>query len=229
MRCTRGKASPNSFTKIKLFANSGGYCQNPNCNENLFKSFEEKEIHIAEIAHIISVNNGARTNSKLTPEEKGNYNNLILLCPNCHTTIDKAEDSFPEELILKWKLEHKNKLNITFGIKKYKSRDDVKKALEQFFRENKMIFDNYGPNTDERFNPESEIPKIWLKKIRKFIIPNNRKIFELIQTNYALLNSFEKDIFEEFKLHINDFEAKHIFREQSNGTQFPNQITNIYE
>ena len=55
MSCTRGKASPNRFTQFKLFANSGGYCQNSSCNEKLYKSFEAGEIHIAEIAHIISV------------------------------------------------------------------------------------------------------------------------------------------------------------------------------
>jgi glutathionyl-hydroquinone reductase len=228
MSCKRGKASPNLFTKTKLFANSGGYCQNPECNENLFKTFEEKEIHIAEIAHIISVNKGARKNSKLTPAEKGSYENLILLCPNCHTTIDKAEEDFPTELILKWKSEHKSKLDNVFGIKKYKNRTEVRKHLEPIFLENKMIFDTYGPNTDERFNPESTMPILWLKKIREFIIPNNRKILNIIDSNYDLLNSEEKIVFENFKHHLHDFESKHIYNDESNGIQFPVKISEAY-
>lgn len=228
MSCKRGKASPNPFTKTKLFANSGGFCQNPDCNENLFKTFEEKEIHIAEIAHIISVNKGARKNSKLTPEEKGSYENLILLCPNCHTTIDKAEDDFPTELILKWKSEHKNKLNNVFGIKKYKNRNEARNHIEPILLENRMIFEIYGPNTDERYNPESTMPILWLKKIREFIIPNNRKILNIIDSNYDLLNSGEKIVFESFKHHLHDFESKHIYNEESNGIQFPIKITETY-
>ena len=228
MSCTRGKASPDRFTQFKLFANSGGYCQNPSCNENLYKSFESDDIHIAEIAHIISANEGARKNSKLTPEEKGSFENLILLCPNCHTTIDKAEDSFPVETIIKWKEDHKKKLHATFGIEKFENRKDAKNAIEPFLRENRSIFDTYGPNTEERFNPESNTLRIWVKKIREFIIPNNRKIFELINSNYSLLNEDEKIQFEKFKLHLNDFEAKHLFAEEENGSQFPTKITEIY-
>jgi glutathionyl-hydroquinone reductase len=228
MSCTRGKASPNTFTKTKLFANSGGYCQNPDCNEKLFKTFEEKEIHIAEIAHIISVNKGARKNMELTSEEKGSYENLILLCPNCHTMIDKAEEDFPTELILKWKSEHKSKLDNVFGIKIYKNRIEAKKHIESFFLENKMIFETYGPNTDERYNPESTMPILWLKKIREYIIPNNRKILNIIDSNYDLLNDEEKVVFESFKHHLYDFESKHIYNEESNGIQFPIKITEVY-
>src|SRR5690606_40771351 len=137
MSCIRGKASPDRFTQFKLFANSGGYCQNPACNENLYKSYEADEIHIAEIAHIISVNKGARKNNKLSPKEKGSFDNLILLCPNCHTAIDKAEDSFPVETILKWKDEHQQKLHVTFGIQKFETRQQAKIALEPFFLEDR--------------------------------------------------------------------------------------------
>jgi hypothetical protein len=228
MACTRGKASPNSFVKSKLFAGSGGYCQNPNCNEILFKSFDSSDIHIAEIAHIISVNEGARKNEELTPEEKGSYENLILLCPNCHTTIDKAENDFPEDLILKWKKEHQSKLNSLFGIRRFTSRTMARNHIEQLLLENKTIFETYGPNTDERFNPESQMPALWLKKIREFIIPNNRKILNIILANYNLLKEEEKVVVEYFKQHINDFEGKHIFGNEENGLQFPFKMNEIY-
>ncbi len=229
MKCSRGKASPNNFTKMKLFAHSGGFCQNPNCNENLFKTFEEAEIHIAEIAHIISVNKGARENENLTPEQKGSYDNLILLCPNCHTMIDKAENDFPESLIIKWKNEHEKKLNQMFGVLKYNTRVKVREIIEPIFLENKTVFDIYGPNTDERFNPESNMPNLWIRKIREVIIPNNRKTLKVIEANYGLLKTDEKVVFNKFKQHVFDFESKHIFNNEENGTQFPIEITNIYE
>jgi 5-methylcytosine-specific restriction endonuclease McrA len=228
MGCSRGKASPDSFTKTKLFALSGGYCQRPECNENLFKSFDETEIHIAEIAHIISVNEGPRSNRVITATEKGAFENLILLCPNCHTTIDKAEKDFPDHLIRKWKDEHEQRLNDTFGIKTLSSRAEVANLLEPIFLENKFIFDKYGPETEERFNPESQMPKIWIKKIREVIIPNNRQIERIIRANYRLMTQTERNDFVEFIQHINDFEAKHIFNFEGNGMQFPKRITQVY-
>jgi len=228
MACSRGKANPNNFTKIKLFANSGGFCQRPECNQPLFKSFKEKEIHIAEIAHIISVNKGARKDSNSTDTQKGNYNNLILLCPNCHTIIDKDEDDFPEKLIHKWKTDHVENIAKIFGIKKFSDRKSAHEMVISLFAENKKIFEVYGPETEERFNPESEFPEIWLQKIRTTLIPNNRKLLNIIEINSHLLTETEKESFHNFQLHVKDFESKHIFNTISTGIRFPQEITAIY-
>ena len=87
MTCKRGKASPDAHTKLRLFADSGGYCQNPNCNVNLFLNIGEADFHIAEMAHIISAGDLGPRSKNLTKEQKGEFLNLILLCPNCHTKI----------------------------------------------------------------------------------------------------------------------------------------------
>ena len=228
MACSRGKASPDTLTKNKLFANSAGFCQNPNCNEPLFKTFIQSEITIAEIAHIISVGDAARSSVKRTATQKASYDNLILLCPNCHTIIDKAEADFPEELIVSWKKEHEIRITQVFGIKTFSSRPQARDAVEPLFRENKVIFDYYGPLSQEQFNPESDIPLIWLRKIREFIIPNNRKIVRVIAKNQNLLNERELRTFEHFKQHVDDFESKHLFHQAANGLAFPEKITSIY-
>jgi hypothetical protein len=41
------------MTKLRLFADSGGYCGNPECSAPIFKEFDDEIIHIGEIAHII--------------------------------------------------------------------------------------------------------------------------------------------------------------------------------
>ena len=228
MACSRGKANPNYYTKLKLFANSAGYCQRPECNEPLFKAFKEKEIHIAEIAHIISVNKGARRDDSLTDIEKGSYDNLILLCPNCHTIIDKNEDDFTEQLIHKWKKNHEESISRVFGIRKLEDRESVKLIVTPLFEENKTVFEVYGPETEERFNPESEMPEVWIEKIRTIIIPNNRKLLNIIEVNSHLLTDLEKETFQNFQQHVKDFEAKHIFNTISTGIRFPQKITSIY-
>ena len=229
MACSRGKANPNSHTKLMLFADSAGYCQNPDCNQNLFLSIGDKQIHIAEMAHIISAGDeGPRANKKVSKISKGDFSNLILLCPTCHTKIDKAETEFPENLILKWKKDHNLKIKELFEIRKFESRTEAKNAISSLLNENKFIFDKYGPETDERFNPESEMPKIWLLKIRQNILPNNRKILSFIETNKHLLNKNEELVKEAFKQHVYDLENKHINHENINASQFPIELNNIF-
>lgn len=218
------------MTKLRLFADSGGYCGNPECSEPIFKEFDDEIIHIGEIAHIISAGDkGPRANANLTDEDRSKYENLLLLCPNCHTCIDKAEDKFPEALILEWKRSHKEKLARQFGIKSFTARSDAGNAVHPFLLENKYIFDTYGPNTDERFNPESSMPAQWRRKIREIIIPNNRKILNIIDMNRNLLFENEYLVVEAFRQHINDFEAKHLSGSEYSGKQFPAEMNTLFK
>src|SRR5690349_6102695 len=51
-----------------------------------------------EHAHIIAENlNGPRGDVNLPDAVRNSYLNLILLCPNCHTKIDKAPEDYPVE------------------------------------------------------------------------------------------------------------------------------------
>lgn len=227
MTCNRGKASPDSHTKLKLFADSGGYCQNPDCNVNLFLNIGEADFHIAEMAHIISAGDSGPRTKKISEEQKGEFSNLILLCPTCHTKIDKAANEFPESLIKKWKKEHSQKINTLFNIKLFTNREEVRKAILPLLNENRTIFNIYGPLTDERFNPESEMPKTWLSKIHSNILPNNRKILNILQKNYNLLSNDEAEIVEQFRQHVLDFESRHLNNEELNGVQFPSGMNNI--
>lgn len=227
MSCSRGKASPNSHTKLRLFADSAGYCQNPACNTNLFLSIGEEEFHIAEMAHIFSAGDGGpRSKIKLSKEERGKYENLILLCPNCHTEIDKVESKYSDERIRKWKKEHNSRIINLFNLSKFSSRSEARDRLEPLLRQNRAVFTRYGPMT-ERFNPESESPRLWLIKIHEFLLPNNRKIVQLLEDNYEYLNDSEMEVFEFFKQHVHDFELKHLDNKDINGIQFPDQMNKI--
>jgi hypothetical protein len=230
MSCSRGKASPDTHTRLRLCADSGGYCQTPDCNKKLFLPFSNSNFHIAEIAHIFSAtDNGPRSRKELTDDERGDYSNLILLCPSCHSTIDKAEDYFPDTLIQDWKVNHVNRINELFNIKKFKSRQEVRNAILPLLHENRTIFQQYGPMTDERFNPESDSPRYWLKKIHEFILPNNRKILNIIDANYELLSQREMQTVETYRQHVYDFEAKHINNEELNGIQFPAELNEVFK
>lgn len=230
MACKRGKASPNANTVRRLFASSGGFCQNPQCLQPLFVDAGDKNITIGELAHIFSaIDNGPRTNVDLTDEERGHFDNIILLCANCHTTIDKAEEHFTDEMIRSWKSEHIDKINATFDVKTYESREAVRNELEKYYRDNYMIFLTYGPTPENSINPEEPSAVIWLKKIQSHILPNNRKIQRLVEKNYHLLNEPEKVVFSRLCLHIDDFESKHLGVTDANGSVFPEEAQELFK
>lgn len=62
---------------------------------------------LGEQAHIVGEKtDAARGKSPLTEAERNSYHNLILLCPNCHTQIDKDENDWPVERLYSAKSEH---------------------------------------------------------------------------------------------------------------------------
>jgi len=229
MTCAKGKVAPGDVTKLRLFADSGGYCQNPTCLAELFRDIDDRAIHIAEIAHVISAaDKGPRADPTTTPEQRGTYENLILLCPVCHTTIDKADDKFPEKMIFEWKKRHKQRIADQFGLRQLESREEVRKALSPLLHENRTIFEGYGPMTSERFNPESSLPRQWLRKVRTRILPNNRKVLAICDANRTLLRGNEVETVELFRQHVEDFEAKHVGESPDNGRQFPAGMNDIF-
>jgi hypothetical protein len=178
--CSRGKANPNQNTRIHLFADSGGYCQNPGCTHELFVDLDSGPIHVAEMAHIFAANDeGPRGNAELGKEKRGAYENLILLCANCHTMIDKAADDFPDVMIRGWKRERVERLAALFGAVHLPSREAVRALIEPLMHENKHILDEYGPEIDARYDPESNGAEIWTRKILGKILPNNRRMLSM--------------------------------------------------
>jgi hypothetical protein len=71
----------------KLFALSGNLCAFPGCNKRLVNT---KNALDSNICHIQAANKGGeRYNPNMTDEQRADYENLILLCPQCH---DKTDD-----------------------------------------------------------------------------------------------------------------------------------------
>jgi len=62
---------------------------------------------IGEIAHIVSRSkDGPRGQDPLPKNERDDFSNLILLCPNHHSEIDKFPESWPKEKIHEIKRDH---------------------------------------------------------------------------------------------------------------------------
>lgn len=62
---------------------------------------------IGEQAHIVAeTESGPRGHSILSEDERNSYDNLILLCPNHHTIIDKDPSEYPIEKLHRIKSQH---------------------------------------------------------------------------------------------------------------------------
>jgi hypothetical protein len=118
--------------KRRLWASSGGFCAKPDCHADLFPFFENGAItNIEELAHIIGQKkNGPRGDNSMPLDERDEFENIVLLCPTCHTIIDKNPDLFPETTIIEWKANHESSIKKLFVGQKFNSRDEIRGYLK---------------------------------------------------------------------------------------------------
>lgn len=93
-------------TKV-LWGRAAGRCSR--CRIKLTAEVEEATatIPLGEQAHIVAEEEGGpRGDSSLAREQRNSYPNLILLCPNCHTLVDKTPNDFPSGLLHILKRDH---------------------------------------------------------------------------------------------------------------------------
>ena len=76
-----------------LWGISAGRCEFEGCNERLWKNDLTQDIRVVgENAHVRAFSpRGPRGEQQSTDEDVNNIDNLILLCPVCHVTIDRGD------------------------------------------------------------------------------------------------------------------------------------------
>ncbi len=208
---SRRKAGPDQGTKQRLFAASGGYCQNPICNVPLFRETGTEVIHIAEMAHVFAANNdGPRPPGKLTIAERGTFDNMIVLCSSCHTEVDKSEQNYPVELLRKWKVLHQSAIQKIFCAVKFSTRLKVREEIEPLLAENRYLFQELNPDMPYGNHPGSEVAAKWQSVMKQKILPNNQRILALLDVNRDHLRPEEKQVLEHFRIHVDDLCVRHL-------------------
>ena len=199
-------------TKRLLWAHSGGFCQNPTCVRDLFFFFENKTItSIEELAHIIAQSEaGPRAEDATEGEDRDAYENIILLCPICHTLVDKESQGFPVATLREWKRSHTRRLQDAFQVPTYTTRHDLRREVQPLLRANKAIFDTYGPFSFDYTEPLNDRASQWSRRVVGTVLPNNRRILALLRRNEHLLKEDEKRVSEEFAVHQEAFEYNHV-------------------
>ena len=202
----------NENVKRALYMESAGFCQNPNCNCSLLPLFASGRIsNIIELAHIIGKNiDGPRGKEPLELTERDTVENILTLCPTCHTIIDKNENEYPVELLHQWKLQHKSRIASLFVTPQFESKELLQKVIQPIFNENQYIFENYGPFSDNALIPGNEGVILWNKKVYEKILPNNKKIVQYLRSNEKLFSMGEMKVVYKFYNHCEEFEYNKI-------------------
>lgn len=106
----------------ELWARAAGRCQFSGCNKFLYKSFVTQEtVNLAQKAHIYSFSEkGPRGWGpfKLGLTGLNDISNLMLMCHSCHNKIDQDKKGirYSPDLLIRWKTEHEQRVEIVTGI-----------------------------------------------------------------------------------------------------------------
>lgn len=225
------KAIP-AETKLRLFSEASGYCQKPDCLDALFPVELGGDKHIAEMAHVIPHGEaGPRHEDRPAGDfDPDAFENLILLCPTCHTKIDKDPDSFPRNILLDWKQNHLANLAAKQGIRTYEDRAEVRAAVAGVMAENRAIWDKLAPEhgSDFEYDPEAEAAKAWSQRMRSVILPNHYRVQAIIQANLGLATDDERRTFAEYQEHVRGLSERHVCGVAGRAIRFPAAMEGMF-
>ncbi|WP_312609069.1 HNH endonuclease [Agrobacterium pusense] len=184
------------------------------------------------MAHVIPHGEGGPRREE-RPEgefEPDTFENLILLCPTCHTIIDKDPDAYPRNALLGWKAEHLGALARKQGIQAYDERGQVRDAVTAAMSENKAVWKEFAPVDGEafEFDPESETAKTWSQRMRSVILPNHFRILAIIKTNLRHATDSEKETFARYQEHVRGLSERHVCDVAGSGIQYPEEMDGIF-
>src|SRR5438094_5378262 len=92
-----------------LWGRAAGRCAVPSCRVELFvePTDHDAAVFIGDIAHIEAASDdGPRANLALSGRDRDSYDNLILLCKNCHARLDGQKNTHSVEFIRHLKQYH---------------------------------------------------------------------------------------------------------------------------
>ncbi|MGA1979235.1 MAG: SAVED domain-containing protein [Sedimentisphaerales bacterium] len=194
----------------ELWARAAGRCQFSGCNRLLYKSpVTQDRVNISEKAHIYSFSEkGPRGRGPFKKKLKAlnNVSNLMLVCHDCHKTIDEDADGrkYSALLLLEWKKQHEQRIELVTGIspdkKSYvvmyganigdeKSLVQYNPAVEAMFPERyptkdspielSMNWQNEDSKPDYWDTEKSNLERNFQKQIRPIIEKDNLAHFSL--------------------------------------------------
>jgi hypothetical protein len=144
--------------------------------------------------------------------------------------IDKNADEYPEQLILRWKEEHQERIRNALLSPVFSSRVELHSKIQEPLALNREIFRTYGPHSAAAKHPFSDAADMWSRLAVSDIIPNNRRIIALLRANNHLLRDSERKVVQEYVVHAEAFEYNHLSGDKSSAAPlFPDAVSRLLE
>jgi hypothetical protein len=106
------------------------------------------------------------------------------------------------------KSDHEGYVSGRLAVRQFQDKRDVAAYVYPLLKENHDVFLSYGPKSEiARKNPESDAHGVWLSERLATIVPNNRKISEIVTANSALFTPAEQATLNRFVLHARSYES----------------------
>jgi hypothetical protein len=225
---TCGRVALSTESKRRLWSESGGYCQNPSCSNQLF--VEGSNVDFAEMAHIISASTKGPRDvpvDHVSEQERAHPDNIVVLCANCHRVVDKDPESHPAELMREWKRRHKDLLEQALGTPRYSDRRQASQHIAPLLEESGQIHRRYAPRPGTFSEAAAEH---WRRHLITTIIPNNRVILRVLNSNRHLLTRNEGHTVAMFALHARELEHRHLLNDwTAESSRFPERLNSILD
>lgn len=223
------KSLPVNVTR-QLWAQCGGFCQNPDCNKLLFANISDDVVSLVNVAHIIGHGAyGPRSEHQLANAvERDGIDNLIMLCLDCHKIVDELEARFPVEVMQQWKHDHSSLIRSLFQIPRFADEQRLLRSVNDLLDENHLIFTECGPYSAAVVEGESgDALVMWRRRCLDTILPNNKMIVDLIEANKSNF-AYPWEVYARmlmYKLHADAFQDNCLSgRKVNDYKQFPKEF-----
>ena len=167
----------------RLTTLSGNQCAKPGCIRPVLA--HDRVTFIGKICHIEGASEGGpRFNKDMSDDERRHFDNLILLCDECHSVIDNIENEsdFPVELLQRWKKQHEDTATYSLLGKKPTYLNEVINAISDLNLEDPDPSDS----PQQPFDVED--------KIRHNSVKRNRPLIEECRVFYHRVNSLYQQL-----------------------------------
>ncbi len=195
VKCRNGSPSRRLSTDEdrQFFSESGGACLL--CRSTLFPDDPKRRraLSVAERAHVVAhSDDGPRADPSVPQELRDSPANLVLLCPTCHTIVDKDPEGYPAEFMLKAKRRRAEAVQLARGTPLFRERQEARRAAERLLLRNRLLFQQYGPDQQDGSTDSTEAADAWSERVVEEIIPNNRLLVALVDVNDDLATDADR-------------------------------------